>query len=112
MTALARASRNCKRQTRPLVRESAPHQQTLKFLTVIKICSEAQTGALFPRQTGRLTLGRNIRLRLSQAVSHETNVLQGISSCAQEFFAALHQYPQSPGRKRNELVAVTDYELR
>jgi hypothetical protein len=28
MTVLARASNSCKRQTRPLVRESAPHQQT------------------------------------------------------------------------------------
>jgi hypothetical protein len=28
MTALARDSRNCKRQTRPLVRESVPHQQS------------------------------------------------------------------------------------
>jgi hypothetical protein len=36
-TALARASSNCKRQTRPLVIESAPHQQTRKCLTVIKI---------------------------------------------------------------------------
>jgi hypothetical protein len=39
MTALARASRNCKRQTRPLVRESAPNQQTRNCLTVIEIGS-------------------------------------------------------------------------
>jgi hypothetical protein len=38
-TALARISSNCKRQTRPLVRESAPHQQTSNCLTVIKIWS-------------------------------------------------------------------------
>jgi hypothetical protein len=37
MTALARASSNCKRQTHPLVRESVPHQQTRNTLTVIKI---------------------------------------------------------------------------
>jgi hypothetical protein len=37
MTVLARASNNCKRQTRPLVRESAPHQQTRNCLAVIKI---------------------------------------------------------------------------
>jgi hypothetical protein len=37
MTALARTSSNCKRQTRPLVRESAPQQQTCNYLTVIKI---------------------------------------------------------------------------
>jgi hypothetical protein len=39
MTALPRASNNCKRQTRPLVRESAPLQQTRNCLTVIKIWS-------------------------------------------------------------------------
>jgi hypothetical protein len=39
MTALARASSNCKRQTRPLIRESAPHQQTRNCPTVIKIWS-------------------------------------------------------------------------
>jgi hypothetical protein len=39
MTALARASTNCKRQTRPLVRESASHQQTRNCLKVIKIWS-------------------------------------------------------------------------
>jgi hypothetical protein len=37
ITALARASSNSKQQTRPLVRESAPHQQTRNCLTVIKI---------------------------------------------------------------------------
>jgi hypothetical protein len=36
MTALARPSRNCKRQTRSLVRESAPNQRTRNCLTVIK----------------------------------------------------------------------------
>jgi hypothetical protein len=39
MTALAKASSNCKRQTRPLVRESAPLQQTRNYPTVIKISS-------------------------------------------------------------------------
>jgi hypothetical protein len=39
MTALARPSSNCKRQPRPLVRESAPHQQTRTCLKVIKIWS-------------------------------------------------------------------------
>jgi hypothetical protein len=36
MTALERASSNCKRQSRPLVRESAPHRETRKCLRVIK----------------------------------------------------------------------------
>jgi hypothetical protein len=39
MTALARASSNCKRQTRPLIREGAPNQQTRNYQTVIKIWS-------------------------------------------------------------------------
>jgi hypothetical protein len=64
MTALARTSSNCKRQTHSLVRESAPHQQTRNCLTVIKIWSWSPDGCFIPRQTGRLTVGRNIRLRL------------------------------------------------
>jgi hypothetical protein len=36
LTALASTSRKCKMQTRPLVREGTPHQQTHKCLTVIK----------------------------------------------------------------------------
>jgi hypothetical protein len=39
MTALARASSNCKRQTRPFVRESAPNQQTRNYQTILKIWS-------------------------------------------------------------------------
>jgi hypothetical protein len=64
MTALAKASSHCKRQTRPLVRESAPHQQTGNCLTVITIWSQAPDWCFIPRQTGRLTVGCNIRLRL------------------------------------------------
>jgi hypothetical protein len=54
-----------KRQTCPLVRESAPHQETRNCLTVIKISSEAPDGCFTPRQTGRLTVGRNITLTLT-----------------------------------------------
>jgi hypothetical protein len=66
VTALARASSNCKRQTRSLVRERerAPYQQTRNCLTVIKIWSLTPDGCFIRRQTGRLTVGRNIRLRL------------------------------------------------
>jgi hypothetical protein len=39
MSALARAGSNWRRQIRPLIRESAPHQQTSNCLTVIKIWS-------------------------------------------------------------------------
>jgi hypothetical protein len=64
MTALARASSSCKRQTRPLVRASAPHQQTHDCLTVKKIWSQDPDGCFIPSQIGRLTVCRNIRLRL------------------------------------------------
>jgi hypothetical protein len=62
MTALARTNSNCKRQTRPLVREGLPHQQTSNCLTVIKIVSWVPDGCLSPRQTGRMTVCRNITL--------------------------------------------------
>jgi hypothetical protein len=39
MTVLAMTSSKGKRQARPLVKESAPHQQTRNYLTVIKIWS-------------------------------------------------------------------------
>jgi hypothetical protein len=45
MTALARASSNCKQQTRPLVREDAPYEQTRNCLTVTKHYLEPQMGA-------------------------------------------------------------------
>jgi hypothetical protein len=52
ITALATASSNCKRQTRPLVRESAPHQKTRNCLTVITFWFQAPYGGFIPRQTG------------------------------------------------------------
>jgi hypothetical protein len=39
MTTLAKTRSTCKRQTHPLVRDSAPHQQTCNCLTEIKIWS-------------------------------------------------------------------------
>jgi hypothetical protein len=70
MTALARTSNNCKRQTRPLVREGALHRHIRNCLAVIKICSWAPDGGVTPRQTGRLTVGRNITLSLIQSSDH------------------------------------------
>jgi hypothetical protein len=55
------ASSNCKWQSHPLVRESAPPQQTRNCLKVITIWSQAPDGCFIPRETGRLTVGRNIR---------------------------------------------------
>jgi hypothetical protein len=66
MTALARASSGYKGQTRPVVREGAQHEQTRNCLTVINIWSWAPDGCFIPRQTGRLTVGRNMTLTLSQ----------------------------------------------
>jgi hypothetical protein len=54
MIVLARVSSSCKRQTRPVVREGAPHQQTRNCLTVIKIWSWAPDGCFISRETGRL----------------------------------------------------------
>jgi hypothetical protein len=64
MTTLARTSRNCKQQTRPLVREGTPHQYSRNCLTVIKIWTRAPDGYFIPRKIGRLTVGRNITLTL------------------------------------------------
>jgi hypothetical protein len=64
-TTLVRASSDCKWQSCPLIRETAPYQQTRNCLTVMKIWSWDPDGCIIPRQTGRLTVGRNIRLRLT-----------------------------------------------
>jgi hypothetical protein len=69
MNSLAKTSSNFKGQTRPLVREGAPHQQTRDCLTVIKIRSWARDGCLTPRRTGRLTVGHNITLTLTSIIS-------------------------------------------
>jgi hypothetical protein len=66
MSALERARSNCKRQTRPLVRQGASHQQTSNYLTVIKIWSWAPDECFIPRQTGRQTVGRNMTLTLTK----------------------------------------------
>jgi hypothetical protein len=71
ITALARPSSNSKWQIHPLVREGTPHQQTRNCLTVIKIWSCAPDGGLTPRQTGRLTVCRNITLTLAKKVLTE-----------------------------------------
>jgi hypothetical protein len=39
------------------------------FRAEIKIWSQAPDGCFIPRQTGRLTVGRNIRLRLNRQLS-------------------------------------------
>jgi hypothetical protein len=99
MTAMARASSNCKRQTRPLVRESAPHQQTRNCQTTIKIWSLAPEGFLIPRQTGGLTVGRNIRLRLIWAVPYGGGV---------EY---LHRIPASRRRRRKGKSRIWDIKI-
>jgi hypothetical protein len=68
-----------KLQTRPLIRESAPSQQACNCHTVIKIWSEAPDGCLTPRQTGRLTVGRNITLTLTLPVSSQEKTAKGSS---------------------------------
>jgi hypothetical protein len=58
-------SSNCKRQTRPLVREGVPYQQIRKCLTVLK---NLVISPKIPRQTGRLTVGRNITVQFSTKI--------------------------------------------
>jgi hypothetical protein len=64
-----------KLQTRPLVREGAPHQQIRTCPKTIKKnkknnWSQFPDGCLTPRHTGRLTVGRNITLTLKYNVSN------------------------------------------
>jgi hypothetical protein len=66
MIVMARASNNCKRQTHPLDRECGPHQQIRNCLTAIKIWSWAPDGCLTPTQTGRLAIGRNVTLAVTE----------------------------------------------
>jgi hypothetical protein len=62
-TTLASASSIHKSQTRPLVREDA-HKNRAVIVRQINIWSQAPDGCFVSGQTGRLTVGRNIRLRL------------------------------------------------
>jgi hypothetical protein len=62
MTALARASRNCKRQTHPLVRVDVPHQQTRNCLRLTKIWPWYADGRLTARQIGHAKLLFKVRV--------------------------------------------------
>jgi hypothetical protein len=71
-------------QIRPLVREGAPQKQNRNCQRLINIWSWAPDGRFVPGQTCRLTVGRNIRLRLRlrldksvQESSAECSVLYG-----------------------------------
>jgi hypothetical protein len=74
VTALARPRSNCtsKLQTHPLVREGDPRQETRNCQTETKIWSWAPAGTPKPRQTGRLTGGRNLT---STSISTSTSQL-------------------------------------
>jgi hypothetical protein len=70
--ALAMPSNSSKLQARPLVKEGAPHQQTRNCLKIIKKKEKEKRNWLqvpdrcrTSRQTGRLTIGRNITSTLS-----------------------------------------------
>jgi hypothetical protein len=52
MTALSRTSRNLKGESRSLVREDDPHQQTRNCPTVLKFGRKPQMGALFLDRLG------------------------------------------------------------
>jgi hypothetical protein len=68
LIALARASSDYKRQIRSFDEEGTRHQQTHGCLTVTEVWSWVPVGCLTPRQTGRLTIGRNIILTLTWAI--------------------------------------------
>jgi hypothetical protein len=75
--------KNWKVQTRLLVREGAPHQQTRNWLKNYqrengKNWSRVPNGCLTPRRTGRLTVSRNIilTLTLTFSVRHSYRVVQ------------------------------------
>jgi hypothetical protein len=72
MTALTRPSSNCKRQTRALVREGAPHKETRSYLTDNKNLVLGLKWVLDTRQTGQLTVDRNITLTFWVVESAET----------------------------------------
>jgi hypothetical protein len=62
MTALARTSRNCKGQTRRLVRENAPHKKKPQLSDSNKNLAVSTRWVFIPRETGRLIVSRNVRL--------------------------------------------------
>jgi hypothetical protein len=70
MTALAKASSNCKRQTHPLVWEGTPYRKPASVCRYKNIWSWAPGGGLAPRQTSPLTVGCSITVTLNcQCVS-------------------------------------------
>jgi hypothetical protein len=101
MIALASANSTCKRQTRPLARESAPHEKTRNCLTVTKIWSWAPDGCFIPRHTGWLTVGRNITLTLTWLERHPCE--GGVEY--------LHQDPASRRRRRKEKSHIWDSNI-
>jgi hypothetical protein len=93
-TVLTVMKQNGEGQICPLVREGAPHQQTRNCLTVAKMWSWARDGCLTPRQTGRLTIGRNITLSLilvCEVVVRWSPVCRGVSTERRETFAVAKQ---------------------
>jgi hypothetical protein len=66
-----------KGQTRPLVRESAPHQQACNCLRVIKSGRRPQMGTLFQDRLADWTVGRNITLTLGLTFLKFTGVEAG-----------------------------------
>jgi hypothetical protein len=104
MTALAKASSNCKRQIRPLVRDGTPHQETRNCMTEIKIWSWAPDGCLTPRETGRLTVGRNTSLTLTWVGSQ----LVHLGRCSWKVPGSEEQEPlDTEAKDATQLEAVT-----
>jgi hypothetical protein len=65
--ALAMPGKNWKVQTRPLVREGAPRQETRNCKKNLRMGKRSRVpgGCLIPRRTGRQTVRRNVTLTLT-----------------------------------------------
>jgi hypothetical protein len=61
VTAMARAGSDFGRQTRPLI-GGTPHRRARDCLTVVEVWSCVPDGCFVPGRTGRLTIGRYLRL--------------------------------------------------
>jgi hypothetical protein len=109
MTALVWASSSCKRHTRPLVRDGAPHQQTRNSLTMIKTQSWALDGCLTPRQSASSLQSAawhqdSLQAVFSQLLDTKTVCKQSSVSCLTPRQSA--SSPQSAAWHQDSLQAV------
>jgi hypothetical protein len=102
---------NCKRKIRPLIREGAPYQKMCNSLAVIKKPVLGFRWGLRPRQTCRLSVGRNINLNLTCKIRWDsepriTMMARAISNSPANRSSRRHELPvnceKDKGRQRRE----------